>query len=321
MNPEPDYIDPEQFRERVLAHLREEFPELAVEAPPTEWDLLIVPPVQLGLANMRARFESSDQTEETLRTLVREHVAILQENQGEWPDFESVRERLRPQLMPESHTQEAPLIAFPFAGDLFIGIVIDAANSYTYVTEQHAETWEKGSRELLEVALSNLDVASRGMNLHFSGHDAVKILIAQQADGFDAARILLPDLRKLAGERLGLPYHFAVPNRDFLIMWSADAPDEIMEALSAQVATDAVNQPYPLTPSLFLVEEDGAIVELIPDEEEEFDGEEEDGDDDDEDAELEFGEDFELEDDEVEADDAEEEEDDDPSSPGDYQRP
>ena len=85
------------------------------------------------------------------------------------------------------------------------------------------------------------------------------MLAIQTGDGYDAARLLLPAMRKLAVEHLGEPCYAAVPNRDFLIMWSQSNPEEFQTLVRAQVRQDCQSQPYPLTSTVFVVTDSAAV--------------------------------------------------------------
>lgn len=254
-------IDPELFRGRVLATAQAAFPELSISAPPTEWDLLVVGGTQIGLANMRAKFQLSEGSEEELEAIVRDHLAALTQVEGDLPPFGEARQRLRPQIMPMDFAVEMPLIAFPFAPLLMVGLVLDSERSYQYLRPEHAEKWGRTHLQLLDEALANLDRASDGIGLHYSENEESKIIFAQQADGFDAARVLMPKLRQLAADRLGAPFYFAIPNRDFLMMWNLEAGAEFQETLRNQIALDFGCQPYPLSPKVFTLSAEGEIHE------------------------------------------------------------
>jgi uncharacterized protein YtpQ (UPF0354 family) len=79
------------------------------------------------------------------------------------------------------------------------------------------------------------------------------LLAIQTGDGYDAARLLLPAMRKLAVEQLGEPCYAALPNRDFLILWARSNPEEFQSMVRAQIRQDSESQPYPLTSTVFVV--------------------------------------------------------------------
>jgi uncharacterized protein YtpQ (UPF0354 family) len=257
----PDPVDPAQFREQVITLVRRLFPELSFTAPPTEWDLLISGETQIGLVNLRAKYELSQRTEEELEALVRDHFAVVQGFGSAEIPFEEARERIRPQIMPMEYALEKPLIAFGFAPELMVGLVLDSERSYVYLRPEDAERWKMTHLQLLDLALANLEEASQGLQIHYSEDGDTKIMFVQAGDGFDAARVLLPKLRKIATGKMGSPCYFAIPNRDFLMLWNLEAPADLRETLRTQIGVDFGCQPYPLSPKVFRISEDGEIHE------------------------------------------------------------
>jgi hypothetical protein len=94
-----------------------------------------------------------------------------------------------------------------------------------------------------------------------SHNEAAKWVGIETKDGFDAARILIPRLREFLAGRLGSPFRFAIPNRDFLICWNAGASSRFAEFTASKVQKDFESQPYPLSPHVFEVTADGTISE------------------------------------------------------------
>jgi hypothetical protein len=75
-------------------------------------------------------------------------------------------------------------------------------------------------------------------------------------DGFDAVRILLPKLRELAAEKLGEPYLVGIPNRDFLIFWSAKCSSRFQDYAMEKIDTDFTIQPFRLSSAVFEANKD-----------------------------------------------------------------
>lgn len=70
-------------------------------------------------------------------------------------------------------------------------------------------------------------------------------------------RVLLPELRQFAIEKLGSPFYAAIPNRDFLILWSHDCDEEFFERMQSQVTADFNSRSHPLSCTILPVAEDG----------------------------------------------------------------
>ncbi len=161
--------------------------------------------------------------------------------------------RLHPQFMPSEFLKQAPapLAHRPFNNDISIGIVVDRENTYSYVRVDDLPLWGKSFDEVFATALSNLDRASAGVEMHVSeGEDA--FVAVEAGDGYDAARILVPGLRAVFAEHLGEPFFVGVPNRDFLICWSQSASESFHRSARAKIADDFSRQPYPLTGDIFV---------------------------------------------------------------------
>ena len=250
------------FRERVLKAARKMYPEVVFEAPANDPVVVVANEFQIGLGNLKAKFEQSDRSQEAFEALVEEHINLIFQGEPVVPDFSLARPKLRPQLMPSGYGERTPLIAFPFGRTLAIGIVMDSENAYSYLKCEDAERWNRSHGELLEVATANLDEASRKMPMQFMSKDETNWVGIEMKDGFDAARIVLPKLREFLASRLGSPFRFGVPNRDFLICWNAGASAEFVEGTATKLRNDFEEQPYPLSPYVFEVSADGTFTEM-----------------------------------------------------------
>lgn len=163
--------------------------------------------------------------------------------------------------MPPEYAQQAPIISLPFGRTLAIGIVLDSDDGYLYLKREDALRWKKPEKELLDIAIANLDEASRKMRMQSSDNEEAKWIGIETKDGFDAARILIPKLREFLASRLGSPFFFGVPNRDFLICWSTGSSPRFSDFTAAKLKKDFETQPYPLSLHVFEIADDGTITE------------------------------------------------------------
>lgn len=251
----------EEFRARVLKLVRAMYPDVTVESPEEEGDVLRVGDLKIGIQNLKARFEQTDRSEQVLEKLVAEHFAFLLNVPEVEQDFATAKARLRPQIMPPEYAEQAPILSFPFGQTLAIGIVLDREEGYVYVRHEDAVRWKKSERELLDLAIENLDAASREMQMHASEGEDVKFVAIETKDGFDAARILIPGLRDFLAARLGIPFCFGIPNRDFIICWNSDASAGFSDFVADKLQNDFDTQPYPLSPQVFEVDSVGRFSE------------------------------------------------------------
>jgi uncharacterized protein YtpQ (UPF0354 family) len=107
-----------------------------------------------------------------------------------------------------------------------------------YVRHEDTLRWNKSDKDLLDIAIANLDEASRKIPMQVADGEDAKWVGIEMKDGFDAARILVPKLREFISSRLGSPFRFAVPNRDFLICWNVGASARFSDFTVSKIKKD-----------------------------------------------------------------------------------
>lgn len=237
-------------------------PSMQFEVPKGSTHLIVVNGIQISLQNLKAKFDQSDLAQGTLERLVVEHLQLVIDDEPSVSDFTTARQKLRPQLMPPEYAKQASIISFPFGKTLAVGIVLDSDRSYLYLTQEHAQRWSKSPDELLELSIANLNEASREMQMSSAANEEAKWIAIETKDGFDAVRILIPKFRGFLAERLGSPFRFAIPNRDFLVCWNVGASARFADFTASKIKKDFEAQPYPLSLHIFEVSADGKITEL-----------------------------------------------------------
>lgn len=252
----------ENFRDRVLEIVGQAFPGIQAEVLEQNEEVIVVRGTQIGLQNLRTKYDQSDRSQKTLEELVVDHFQLALRDEPPPLDYAAVRLQLRPQIMPPDYAQQAPIVSFPFGRSLAVGIVINLEDSYSYLKREDALRWEKSERDLLDIAIANLDEASGKLPMQASEGEEARWVGIETKDGFDAARILIPELREFLAARLGSPFRFGVPNRDFLICWNQSASRKFSDFTAEKLREDFETQPYALSPHVFEVTHDGAIVEL-----------------------------------------------------------
>lgn len=249
-------MTPEQYQHYVLGLLETSFPDEEFEGSPDPF-LIKHGPAELGLRNLYALHTEKHFEPEERDAHIREHVwrileALQVTQDASALEWEDARGKLRLQIMRTEHTLRAPVTAFPLAGDVVISIAIDLTHAYAYVSPANLERWKVSEEAAYAQALSNLEEASDGIQIH-AAEEPQRLIAIQTGDGYDAARLLLPAIRKLVVAQLGEPCCAAIPNRDFLIMWSRSNPEQFQTMVRAQVKQDCESQPYPLTSTVFVV--------------------------------------------------------------------
>ncbi len=159
---------------------------------------------------------------------------------------------------PGSKSPVDTLVTQPLVAGLRVAYVIDGDRTIAYVPWEALARWEIDVDRLHERALANLVRQSESMNAH-AAKDAdtgeINLVLFQSLDGFDASRLLLPNLHERLRDHLGSPFVAAVPNRDILVCFRGD--EATVEGLRARIKQDYRTMPHQVTDRLLLVTADG----------------------------------------------------------------
>ncbi len=243
-------MDAESFRDFVLDVLREAFPEQPF-APGDRSDAIRWKDSEIGLHNLHADAALLRTEPDRVRQTIVEHFSrIVQLTDVELAvlpsTWEDARSRVRLQLMPAAFARAGVSVTYPFLDEVLISIVVDAEHGYAYVRSEDVERWQISLIDLYESACENLTEASQNLGISlYQGPPA--IIALDTSDGYAAARILLPSLREFVIDRLGSPFCAGIPNRDFLIMWSANTDEEFQASMKAQLVEDTLSRSHPLS--------------------------------------------------------------------------
>lgn len=165
--------------------------------------------------------------------------------------LEQVLPMLKPlALLEQVRAQRLPLLAYrPLVGELMITYVIDEGQSVAFINEDHLRRWGVSEPQLYARALANLRAKEWRPYPGQIGSGRGGLLIFNSRDGYDATRLLLPEL--LADFAASTPGQvvIGVPNRDFLIAFS-DADAGVVAKVRAQIDIDLRTQPNPLSAQL-----------------------------------------------------------------------
>lgn len=153
-------------------------------------------------------------------------------------------------LLEQVRAQKLPLLAYrPLVGELMITYVIDEGQSVAYINDDHLARWGVSEPQLYQRALVNLRAKQWRPHPGQIGNGKGGLLIFNGRDGYDATRLLLPEL--FTTFAVGMPGNLVigVPNRDFLIAFS-DADLRVFDKVRAQIDIDLRTQPHPLSSQL-----------------------------------------------------------------------
>ena len=252
-------MEAKEFRDRVLEILRTEFPNEEFSADERD-GVISWKDAEFGLHSLHTDAVRLGITDEQLREAVVAHFdkVIKMTELGKLvvpSDWEVAKERVRLQLMPAELIREGISVTYPLLDQVVVSVVIDSPHGYAYVRHEDLAKWDMSLFDLYEVACENLKQASEGVEISFIDGPPAMIVLQTQ-DGYDAARVLLPEFRQFAAERLGSPFYAAIPNRDFLIMWAQTEDTSFHEHIKNQVRVDANSQSHPLTSTILVVTEE-----------------------------------------------------------------
>jgi hypothetical protein len=261
-----DQDEQRAFQRKIHATLSKLYPDrifsLTVDPLTLESDGQVI-----GLTNLHANFLLGSQTDPELEELATAHFDALingTDSADRSLAWEDARIYLMPQLMPRDILGTSPieLVHEPVKDSVYLGFVIDTEQNYSYVNREDQERWGVDDETIRKTAFANLHERSQGIEMMaFPGENA--FFIINTMDGFDAVRLLSPQMQEVIAEHIGDPFYAGIPNRDFLICWSKTADAEFQKNMSLQVATDSDQRPYPLSRKVFEVKL-GREISLAP---------------------------------------------------------
>lgn len=244
----------EAFTNRVLQLLQKEFPTRGFRLG-EETGVITDGSAKFGMANLLADYQQSEMTEDEFDDAIIENVTralnLIDGVENAIPQsLEEAKPRLRVQLVSAKVTELSRAITFPFADDVHSGLVSDCEHGYAYVSQADLDRWDLSAVDAIEIGKENVVLASPALPMAVMPGDA-PLLAIQTGDGYDAARILIPEIRagiinKLTGDEDGEVYA-GVPNRDFLIAWPTTVDESMHQQLSETLAMDAARQSHPLS--------------------------------------------------------------------------
>jgi hypothetical protein len=247
------------FQDKVLKILRGSMDGYSVDKGDGSKVIKLLCPdqktIELGLSNLYRQHLLDPYGEEDLRIELLRRITGLRgdsSNLAALP-WNEVEQRIFPQLNQVDQLQELELICQPFDEDVITTLVVDFDDHYQYVTREHMNEWGVTEDEIMETAIINLHHSTEDIEIQFYDGDEKFVLVCGE-DGYNAARILLPSMKDIASERLGTPFFAAIPNRNFLAMWSVWNKDEYHEHMQDEVINSFTTELHPLTPKVYKLE-------------------------------------------------------------------
>src|SRR3954468_1745833 len=247
----------EQFVEQVLQYVHEKFPLVKISRGKEQFSML----VNGHLASMENVYRMAVLQPDDMRHHIERWVVELVRAAEGTPDrtgsFEELRDRILPMIIADGERDRRTMVTEPLLEGLAVAYAIDSDRTIAYIPEQQFKDWSIDRQTLHDAAIENLVKRSESMSAHAAQDEDGKInlILFQTMDGYDASRVLLPNLHEKLREHLGSPFVAAIPNRDILLCFRND--DETVERLREQIETDHKRMPHGVTERLLLVTPDG----------------------------------------------------------------
>jgi uncharacterized protein YtpQ (UPF0354 family) len=249
------------LQRETIELLRQRFPEHSFKPSDDGLALVMEDGTQLGLTNLRARLDAAGtQTAEARHAAIAKYFAdtlaqLADTGPKTWADAKPL---IRPMLVSVETPQAKTSLTRAFAADIVLTFVVDRPTSMMYVTENMRQMWKCTIDELQAVAIANLDAISANDSLQISERTrpggADRLLLFGTDDGYAAARLASPAFRRRLTDALGQSFMAGIPNRDVLIAWTKDNPDQAQ--LAKRIQEDTQKYPYPISSTLLVVGND-----------------------------------------------------------------
>ncbi len=198
--------------------------------------------------------------EEKQRHVERWIVELLRAAEGS-PDsdgsFEELKNRIMPMVIAQSPRAHELAATQPLVDGLEVAYAMDNDRTISYLTRARLKKWKVSVDDLHEAAMENLISRSQTMSAHAAQDDdgEIYLILFQVMDGYDASRILLPNLHEKLRSHLGSPFAAAIPNRDILLCFRND--EQTVGKLKPQIEADFGQMPHQVSDRLLLVTADG----------------------------------------------------------------
>jgi uncharacterized protein YtpQ (UPF0354 family) len=169
--------------------------------------------------------------------------------------FRDVRDAILPVLKPQTafrRLSDQPAVT-PFPGSLRVAYAVQKPDSFMLVTPADLERWQQSVGDIHRLALANL---LRETRREQPLRCEEKLCGWASGDGYDAARLVVPELRAAIVRKIG-PAVYAVPSESVYVA----LPIRLAERIKSRVEHDFVTAPNPVSRDLF-VERDGELVVL-----------------------------------------------------------
>lgn len=257
-------LDERSFAQVVAAELSGE--ELEAAAEGRGLDVRVEKGLDWIVLSPREQFEeyrrNPERREEIVAAVVEEAERRLEKGIGE-VSFGEARDALMPLLKPRFALRTLDELArTDFPAGLAVVYAVDRERDFTLVTPADLERWGRSLGEIHRLSLANLARQTNGQDwLLCESVGDEKLCGWAMEDGYDATRVIVPDLRRQIEREYGGPAVYAVPMEHVSIALSyrVATRENTEEALRLKVRQDFASAEDPVSPELF-VERNGKLV-------------------------------------------------------------
>lgn len=207
----------------------------------------------------RTCMQQGDDINHTIERWITEMLRASEGTPDQQASYEELRERIMPMILSSAPRDRSgpPMVTQQLLEGLTVAYAVDSEQTIAYIPKQTFDSWTVAVDELHETAIANLVTRSQELPAQAAADDngQIALIVIQTKDGYDASRILLPDLHDRLREHLGSPFLAGIPNRDILLCFRNEP--ELLARMQSQVAQDFRTLPHQVSKELFLITPDG----------------------------------------------------------------
>ncbi|MHC4390575.1 MAG: DUF1444 domain-containing protein [Planctomycetota bacterium] len=257
---------PPEFVDNFLQTARKRWPERSFQRG-DETLVVKADGAEISLeGSYRAMVQESGLGDEVLAPLLG-YLSVNPIPQAGTERFADVEERVLPSIRTRAWFEEEQvrrlrrdeLVCLPLPHDLVVTFVVSYDEvAARFVTREESERWEMPPKLMYRVARANLTRLRDDLQEHLivTQDGTPHALALAEGDGYDAARLLLPDLRDRLIEHLGPDFAIAIPSRDFLIAFRTDQ-GPLLTRMRRLIEDDPEGRSHPITTALFRLTDHG----------------------------------------------------------------
>lgn len=190
---------------------------------------------------------------------------VLSTPQAEFPQWETARGQVLHSFELNDYVEPSAFrISVTERVDRVPTLLDDSAGTLTWIEADMLSDWGVMIRDITEAANTNLAAAIQNSRLKFHELESGRLGYFETPLPFKAPLLFSPNLRLVVEAQIGWPIHAAIPDRDFLFIWSAQSAG-IDRQIAATVIEEFDSAPHPLTTEVLEVSDTGirAIGDLL----------------------------------------------------------